>query len=238
MSAARVACAHRRTVWSYDLFLHVRLPHMQHYTHRLLHLDRLYTASDVAARPCPLPARPGLYAWYFNEPPPHVDTTACHRLDGQCLLYVGISPQAPPANGRRPSSSTLRKRIRTHYFGNASASTLRRTLGCLLTAPLSIQLRRVGSSGRYTFTNPGERQLGQWMARHAFVTWLEVEAPWELERHLLSSGLSLPLNVDGNPCREAVAAVSAVRLRARQLADQLEVIVDSGGPRRVLGRGP
>lgn len=48
------------------------------------------------------------------------------------LLYVGISPKAPPSNGGAPSRSTLRKRLQTHYRGNAEGSTLRKTLGCLL----------------------------------------------------------------------------------------------------------
>ena len=119
------------------------------------------------------------------------------RLDGRALLYVGISPKAPPLNGKPPSRSTLRKRIWTHYFGNAAGSTFRRTLGCLLNTELSIQLRRVGSGGRYTFTNPGEQRLDQWLRRRAFVTWVETDAPWQLERRLLSSGLSLPINIDG-----------------------------------------
>ena len=199
---------------------------------RLFNPDRLYAAADIAGRPCPVPNRPGVYAWYFDEPPPDVDITACHRIGGQCLLYVGISPKASPLNGRPLSRSTLRQRIRTHYFGNAEGSTLRRTLGCLLSLKLGIQLRRVGSGGRYTFTNPGEQLLDHWMAQHALVTWIEVDTPSELERQLLSSGRSLPLNVEGNPCQEAVAIVRAVRLKARQLADQLEIIADSGGPKR------
>jgi GIY-YIG catalytic domain len=76
-------------------------------------------------------------------------------------------------------------------LGNAEGSTLRRTPGCLLSAQLSIQLRRVGSGVRYTFTNPGEQLLDQWMGGHAFVTWVEIDAPWQLEEHLLSSGLIL-----------------------------------------------
>src|SRR5262245_29414 len=39
---------------------------------RLLHPDHLYTRSEVLGRPCPVPARPGLYAWYFNQSPPQV----------------------------------------------------------------------------------------------------------------------------------------------------------------------
>src|SRR5262249_36108971 len=105
-------------------------------------------------------------------------------------------------------------------------------LGCLLSAQLGIQLRRVGSGGRYTFTNPGEQVLDQWMRQHAFVTWVETSAPRELEKQLLSSDLRLPLNVDGNPWKEAVDIVTAARLEARQLADQLETILDSGGPGR------
>jgi hypothetical protein len=96
---------------------------------------------------------------------------------------------------RAPSKSHLRQRLRTHYFGNAAGSTLRRTLGCLLSDQLAIQLRRVGSGGRYTFTNPGEQLLDEWMKRHAFVTWTETNAPWALEKQLLSSGLRLPLNL-------------------------------------------
>ena len=205
---------------------------MNEWTAPLLLPSRLYTALDVECRPCPVPPRPGTYAWYFDEQPPGVDTTLCHRVDDRYLLYVGISPKAPSLNGRPPSRSTLRQRIRTHYFGNAEGSTLRRTLGCLLSSKLGIALRRVGSGTRYTFTNPGEQVLDQWMRQHAFVCWIETNAPWEVEAHLLTSGLRLPLNVDGNPCEEAVAALRAARFKARQLADQLDIIADSGGPRR------
>jgi hypothetical protein len=59
-----------------------------------------------------------------------------------------------------------------------------------------------------------------------------LKAPFELETHMLSSGVRLPLNVDRNPWAEAVAVVKAVRLKARQLADSLKVVPDSGGPRK------
>ena len=106
---------------------------------------------------------------------------------------------------------------------NAEGSTLRRTLGCLLSDQLGIKLRRVGSGSRYTFTNPGEQVLDAWMVQHAFVTWVETSAPRELETYLLSSSLRLPLNLEGNPWHEAVAIVSAARLKARQEADRYEV---------------
>jgi hypothetical protein len=198
----------------------------------LLHPARLYSALDIANRPCSVPTRPGVYAFFFNEPPPGIDTSNCHWVDQHALLYVGIAPKPPPSNGRAPSRSNLRQRLRTHYFGNAAGSTLRRTLGCLLSDQLGVKLRRVGRGGRYTFTNPGEQLLDDWMRRHAFVTWVENSVPWEQEVRLLSSGLRLPLNVDSNPWLEAVALVRAVRLKARQLADELDIIADSGGPRK------
>jgi hypothetical protein len=205
---------------------------MDQYIQRLLQPEHLYTASEVLRRPGPVPTSSGVYAWYFDAPLPLIDVTACHRIDGRVLLYVGISPKAPSLKGLPPSRSTLKTRIRTHYRGNAEGSTLRRTLGCLLGSQFAIQLRRVGSGRRYTFTNPGEQALDCWIDRHAFVTWVEAEAPWEIEKKLLSSGLRLPLNVDGNSSQEAVAVLSAVRLKARCLADGLEIVYDSGGPRR------
>jgi hypothetical protein len=206
-------------------------------TQRLLHPEHLYTASEVLARPCPVPISPGVYAWYFDASLPLIDAKGCHRIDGRTLLYVGISPKAPPLNGRAPSRSNLKKPIRTHYCGNAEGSTLRRTLGCLLSSQLGIQLRRVGSGGRYTFTNPGEQTLDRWMDRHAFVTWVETAAPWNVEESLLASGLSLPLNLRGNISQTTVTVVTAARLKARCLADELPIVSDNGGARTRVKTG-
>ena len=49
----------------------------------------------------------------------------------------------------------MRERIRYHYQGNAEGSTLRLTLGCLLSEELDIELRRVGSGKRMTFAEGG-----------------------------------------------------------------------------------
>jgi hypothetical protein len=110
---------------------------------RLLHPEHLYKASEVMSHPCPVPCSPGVYAWYFDAPPPSINIEACHRIENCALLYVGISPKAPPPKGFVQSRSTLRKRIQTHYRGNAEGSTLRKTLGCLLSSRLHIELRRV-----------------------------------------------------------------------------------------------
>ena len=49
----------------------------------------------------------------------------------------------------------MRERIPYHYQGNAEGSTLRLTLGCLLSEELDIELRRVGSGKRMTFAEGG-----------------------------------------------------------------------------------
>lgn len=197
-------------------------------------LSETWSRADLASRPCPAPQGPGVYAWFFSQAPAGIDTKGCYTTDGWTLLYVGISPKEPPLNGRAPSRSTLRQRLRTHFGGNAAGSTLRKTLGCLLAEDLGIALRRVGSGDRYTMTNPGEQRLDAWMDEHCRVAWREVADPWRVERDILGSDLPLPLNIRDNPCLAHTAVVQAVRAAARRAADELPIISDSGGPRRRL----
>lgn len=187
---------------------------------------------QVLGRPSPVPAEPGVYAWYFRDLPPSIDASGCHQAEELTLLYVGISPREPPANGRAPSRSTLRKRLLTHFCGNAEGSTLRRTLGRLLAPHTGFPLRRVGSGLRMTFTNPGEQALDAWMNENAMVAWKTCEQPWKLERDILRSGLPLPLNIRDNPCQAHTALVKAVRSVAMAEARQQPVVADSGGARR------
>jgi hypothetical protein len=93
--------------------------------------ERLFRRDEVLARPCPVPAEAGVYGWYFKGLP-GVPISTCVERDGLRLLYVGISPKAPPQGGGRPSRQSLRSRVRYHYRGNAYGSTLRLSLGCLL----------------------------------------------------------------------------------------------------------
>jgi hypothetical protein len=186
----------------------------------LLRPDALYTAEAVLSRPGPVPASAGVYAWYFSRIPPRVPTDSCHVVGDATLLYVGISPKAPPMNGRRPSQQTIRSRIRYHYRGNAEGSTLRLTLGCLLAEELGVGLRRVGSGTRLTFGKEGEAHLSAWMAEHARIAWTVTDKPWELEERLIRR-LALPLNLDQNrhsPFHQTLALIrSEQKARARAL---------------------
>jgi hypothetical protein len=145
----------------------------------LLAPARLWTREQILVRPCPVPREAGVYAWYFREPPPGVPIDGCHSIDGMHLLYVGISPKKPPTNGANPSKQRLLHRVRYHYRGNAYGSTLRLTLGCLLSEQLGIELQRVGSGSQLTFAT-GEAKLSEWMHDNARVAWLPCDHPGSL----------------------------------------------------------
>lgn len=183
--------------------------------------------SAVLGPPSPVPRAAGIYGWWFDElPDADIDISDCATRDGWALLYAGISPKAPPRNGRAPSRQTLRSRIRTHYTGNAAGSTLRLTLGCLLSNRLSVDLRRYGSGSRRHF-GAGERNLSRWMAEHARVSWLVVPTPWIVEEELIAH-LYLPLNLDQNANHAFYSALRQGRADATRAAETLPVLPNPG----------
>jgi hypothetical protein len=190
---------------------------------QLLRPARLYTRKETLERPSPAPKEPGIYAWYFDEVPPGVDVRGCHTIPDGVMLYVGIAPKEPPRNGTPPSTQTLWNRIRYHYRGNAYGSTLRLTLGCHLADDLGIGLRRVGSGNRLTFTHHGERQISEWMSRHARVTWVKADRPWLAETRAIEQ-LSLPLNLQGNSHHPYYPLLKALRAEHRTMARALPVV--------------
>ena len=141
----------------------------------LVNPSRVYARVEVLPRDSPVPRSPGVYAWFFKEIPPRVLTENCKKFDDLYLLYVGISPKKPQRMGK-PSKQNLRTRIKNHYQGNAEGSTLRLTLGCLLSERLGVELRRVGSGKRMTFSQ-GEEALSNWMGENAYVSWIVHEEP-------------------------------------------------------------
>jgi hypothetical protein len=182
----------------------------------------LHTAADVLARPTPIPARPGVYGWFFREIPTGIDAGAAFERDGLSLLYVGISPKAPTTDGRPASRQDLYKRIRYHYTGNAEGSTLRLTLGCLLEQRLEIELRRVGSGKRMTFST-GEVILREWMAANALVAVLQHTQPWIPEPEIIGH-LDLPLNIEHNAHNPQRPFVRDMRARCKARARSLPIL--------------
>ncbi|SRX83353.1 hypothetical protein MPP7335_05132 [Mycolicibacterium parafortuitum] len=175
----------------------------------------------------PVPAKPGAHGWWFREIPGDIDTAECEQRDGWTLLYVGVSPGPPRADGRPQAPQDLRKRIRYHFgAGNASAdgSTLRKSLGVLLAERLGIELRRVGSGKRQTFAG-GEAVLTEWMAENASVSWVLHPEPWYLEAKLLNA-LYLPLNIQGNHRNAFASELKKRRRDAAVKAGKMRVLAE------------
>lgn len=160
------------------------MPELSLAAERILNPSSLTDAADVRTAP----ASPGIYGWWVARGALDVPDASYQERDGHQLLYVGISPR------RAASSGTIRKRLIQHMTGNASQSTLRRTLGVLLTEQLGLTLGIYG--GRPTFGPDGEPHITAWLHENAKVAWVVDPAPWAVEDELLGSSV-LALNLDG-----------------------------------------
>jgi hypothetical protein len=135
----------------------------------------------------------GVYGWYFRKIPPHIPTKECEykRRCGRKwkLLYIG-------------SGGNLRSRIlNMHFNGVADSSSLRLSLGCLLTRKLDIFLWKIPTNEegkyRFTFDDEGEQRLSKWMADYARVAWIECANYIEVEEQAIDE-YTLPLNTENN----------------------------------------
>ena len=182
----------------------------------LFNPERLVRGSEIVGNGIMVPKFPGVYAWYFRNFPAEIPTDGCEVHQGLTLLYIGIVPK------NLQSQRTLHDRIKTHLAGNAESSTLRFSLGCILSTELKIQLRRAGSGKRKTFAD-GEKILDEWLANNAFVTWVIREHPWEIEKKIIQS-VSLPINLKHNQSHPYHSILSEKRKAARELAQELPIL--------------
>jgi GIY-YIG catalytic domain len=180
----------------------------------LLFPEKLWTRSEVLAGQCPIPSESGLYAWYITDLP--VPSGSCHMSGGSPLVYVGIAPSRPM------SRTTLRTRVKQHFQGNASASTLRLSLGCLLSDRLGIELR---TAGRRLHFADGEAVLNDWLEINARVCWVQHPVPWEVEAPLIRE-LDLPLNLEHNADHPFFGTLRAARKAARVKAREGASVLD------------
>ena len=156
--------------------------------------------------------RMGVYAWYFRALPglsPGVRDHCVRRGPWQ-LLYVGIAPSRPG------SRSTLRRRLRLHVAGNASSSTLRLTLGCLLADSLGLRLQAKRASKRCDW-NAGEPGLSAWLATHGRVVVVAHPRPWDVEQAVIGH-LRPPLNLAHNLQHPFAQRLSDLRAEHRARA--------------------
>ena len=188
----------------------------------------LYSRREILCTTSLPPSVPGVYAWFFKDIPGTVPADDCVTKGPLTLLYVGISPDKI---GKPNSRQNLRRRITTHFQGNAEGSTLRRSLGVLLAGESGYPLRRVGSGKRMTLTHSGEQWLDDWMTENAFVCWLEHQAPWEFEDELLGR-LSLPLNIKGNRDHPFARALTEARIQAIKDAREWPIAIENNRRRK------
>ncbi|MGH9521367.1 MAG: GIY-YIG nuclease family protein [Terriglobales bacterium] len=185
---------------------------------------------ELLAKPSLIEPIAGVYGWYFDDLSLVPTDGLATMVDGFRLLYVGIAPSAAE------SHATMQQRIiGSHLKGNASQSTLRRSLGCLLSDQLGISLQRV--RGRLHFRE-GEEKLSEWLRDHARIAWVGHPTPWEIESAVITH-LDAPLNLAHNAqhrfhpvlkgLRKELAAVALAQLeRLEGLAVFLPIFQTSG----------
>lgn len=182
---------------------------------------QLYNRQQIQSKSILVPKEKGLYFWWFKNLPSLIPLEDCFDYEGYYLLYAGISPD----HLNKPNSkANLNSRIRTHLFGNAEGSTLRRTLGILLQVESNYPLRRVGSGKRMTFTHLGEQWLDNWLDENAKVSWIVCDEPWLLEKEILRHK-PLPLNLRDND-HPFKSILSELRKVAIQNARELDIAVE------------
>jgi hypothetical protein len=204
------------------------LPDLQAVVLALTDPQRVFSRSEMLAKPCPVPKERGVYAWFFKEVPSGVPVADCLQHDQLKLLYVGISPH----KAFKPTTKqSLHRRIRYHYAGNAYGSTLRLTLGTSLAEQSRLPPRRVGSGERITLTHAGEQWLDKWMHENAFVVWLPHQEPWLLEDYLIST-VSCPLNIADSAHHSFNPTLKARRKEALAKARELPIASESASRRK------
>lgn len=188
----------------------------------LLHKRRLYSRAEVLSQSCPVPEESGTYAWFFSEIPSGVPTDHCVTRENKTLLYVGI---APDGKKFKNSKSHIQERIKNHHKRTAK-STLRLSLGILLckASHYPLRLRRSGTNMKSTFTKEGDDWLNKWMDENAFVTWVTCSNPWELEKKVLQSSHSPPLNILGNINNPFLTELKRIRREAKIRAEKMGIL--------------
>lgn len=181
---------------------------------RILNPLFLRLADDVGIAP----ASPGIYGWWVKKGALDIPDAPYQEKDGHQLLYVGISPRRPSAAGHK-SKSTVRDRLVTHATKDASRSTLRRTLGVLLTDDLGLTLGVHG--GREHYGPQGEALISRWLIENARVAWAVDPQPWEVEDELLADA-TLALNLDGRT--DAFARSISDRRKVAMAAARADVL--------------
>ena len=147
--------------------------------------------SSIVKEPTIVPDASGYYCWFFKRAPHILPVKNCSLVQGLPPLYIGI------AKSSEKSKSSLRKRIyRNHINGRARQSTLRLSLGVILSEESGYFLRlHKNEKRKYWLASKGEAWLSSWMNENAFVGFVECCDPKAVEKALIQH-YNPPLNIN------------------------------------------
>lgn len=172
------------------------------------------------------PDSPGIYAFYFDKMPYNglKGLENCVRVEKWTLLYVGISP------GDETKKGTIQQRIGSHFGGAiAGLSTLRLSLGCMLSYGKDLDITLKCSGGKETFGPNGEQKLTDWMKEHAQVCWFVIEKPWLVEKEVIQT-LQPPINIEHNETHPFCGVLRAIR---KECKDKARALSNAKTPEKV-----
>ena len=183
-----------------------------------LNKPKMYPRKYVLSKNSSCPRANGIYAWYFKNNLfefPNQKNISKHK--NYSILYIGIAPS------RLTSKSNIRKRIFNHFRGTAYGSTLRLSLGILLSNKSKFILRRIKNKKMIRFTDEGEDWIDNWLEKNSLVSWFANQHPWKIEKNLINK-LYLPFNIQGNLNNPFKSTLIDLRKNARERATNLPVI--------------
>jgi len=158
--------------------------------------NKIFSVSDMGKMGFP-PHGPGVYGWYFDDPPPYVleakkgctaiKTGKWPSRKKWWLLYIG---KAEHLNER-----IVKYHIKGEHYAKGTMSSLRLSLGCLLSKKLRLRLCwEKGTSGKKeeSFEKKGKK-LDDWFQKHARIAWVETTQRHQVEIEAIAKYV-LPLN--------------------------------------------
>lgn len=147
---------------------------------------KIYSLNDL--QQSPPPSSPGIYGWYFNKPPPYVPTKGCTLIKTGWwpfrtkwwLLYVGKADKL--------EDRIINYHIKGEHYAQGTMSSLRLSLGCLLSDKFGLELYYPPES-----FGKKDKKLQKWLEKHARVAWIPTENLAAMEPEAIEKYI-LPLN--------------------------------------------
>jgi hypothetical protein len=162
-----------------------------------------------------LPDSPGIYQVSLEDAA-GLGGTALEDIPDSTVLYLG------------KAEDSLARRVGQHLSEETtSSSTLRRSLGAVLSAKLGLHVRprrepptKERDFQNYRFDSEGEKLLTQWIREHVRIKWMPVTSVESAKRaeSEWTRNLAPALNIQNNPGGVYVSTMRALRKRCQDAA--------------------